>query len=77
MMLRAIEIRHGQEARSRRAFCRYRADDLGQSIRGVPVLGTFADLDQVVQDFHERGVADPPPRGDPERAGAGSQSRTC
>ena len=34
----------------------YRADDLGQSIRGVPVLGTFADLDQVVQDFQERGV---------------------
>ena len=27
-----------------------------QSIRGVPVLGTFADLDQVIQDFHERGT---------------------
>ncbi|MFC4175190.1 SDR family NAD(P)-dependent oxidoreductase [Microvirga sp. GCM10011540] len=34
----------------------YRTDDLGQSIRGVPVLGTFADLDQVVQDFQERGT---------------------
>jgi O-antigen biosynthesis protein WbqV len=32
----------------------YRADELGQSIRGVPVLGTFADLDEVVQDFQER-----------------------
>src|SRR3954447_6095805 len=35
----------------------YRADEVGQSIRGVPVLGEFADLDQVVQDFHERGVS--------------------
>ncbi|MBZ6077134.1 nucleoside-diphosphate sugar epimerase/dehydratase [Microvirga puerhi] len=34
----------------------YRSDELGQSIRGVPVLGTFADLDRVVQEFQERGV---------------------
>ncbi len=32
----------------------YRADELGQAIRGVPVLGTFTDLDEVVQDFQER-----------------------
>jgi O-antigen biosynthesis protein WbqV len=32
----------------------YRGDELGQSIRGVPVLGTFADLDEVVRDFQER-----------------------
>ena len=56
MVLRAIESGIGQEAPAARASCRYRADDLGQSIRGVPVLGTFADLDQVVQDFQERGV---------------------
>ncbi|QFU17977.1 nucleoside-diphosphate sugar epimerase/dehydratase [Microvirga thermotolerans] len=34
----------------------YRSDELGQSIRGVPVLGTFADLDRVIQEFQERGV---------------------
>ncbi|HKG19412.1 MAG TPA: SDR family NAD(P)-dependent oxidoreductase, partial [Candidatus Limnocylindrales bacterium] len=34
-----------------------RPDDLGQSIRGVPVLGDFGDLDQVIQEFHERGIA--------------------
>lgn len=34
----------------------FRSDDLGQSIRGVPVLGTFTDMDQVIQDFQERGT---------------------
>jgi len=34
----------------------YRSDELGQSIRGVPVLGTFTDLDRVVQEFQERGI---------------------
>ncbi|MFC0217226.1 SDR family NAD(P)-dependent oxidoreductase [Pseudochelatococcus lubricantis] len=32
-----------------------RASDLGQSIRGVPVVGEFADLEQAVVDFAERG----------------------
>jgi FlaA1/EpsC-like NDP-sugar epimerase len=35
----------------------HRTDDLGQTIRGIPVLGDFTDLDQVVQDFQERGIA--------------------
>ncbi len=34
-----------------------RASDLKQSIRGIPVLGTFVDIDQVVADFSERGTA--------------------
>ena len=32
-----------------------RATDLGQSIRGVPVVGEFSDLEQAVADFAERG----------------------
>ncbi|HEY8564447.1 MAG TPA: nucleoside-diphosphate sugar epimerase/dehydratase [Beijerinckiaceae bacterium] len=34
----------------------HRRADHGQSIRGVPVLGDLAALDQVLQDFQERGV---------------------
>jgi O-antigen biosynthesis protein WbqV len=34
-----------------------RTGDLGQSIRGVPVLGSFADLERVVAEFTERGVS--------------------
>ncbi|WP_018262788.1 SDR family NAD(P)-dependent oxidoreductase [Methylobacterium sp. WSM2598] len=34
-----------------------RAEDRGQSLRGVPVLGAFADLEQVVADLAARGVA--------------------
>ena len=30
---------------------------IGQSIRGVPVLGDIRDLERVVSDFHERGIA--------------------
>jgi FlaA1/EpsC-like NDP-sugar epimerase len=33
-----------------------RASDLNQSIRGIPVLGTFNDLDQVIADLAERGT---------------------
>ncbi len=33
-----------------------RESDLDQAIRGVPVLGTFADLEQVIADLAERGV---------------------
>ena len=43
----------------------------------MPVLGTFADLDQVIQDFHERGTPIRRLRGDAERAGAGGATRTC
>lgn len=32
-----------------------RATDLGQSIRGVPVVGEFSDLEQAVAEFAERG----------------------
>jgi len=55
VMLRAIESGAVKKLQPQGVLS-YRADDLGQSIRGVPVLGTFADLDQVVQDFQERGV---------------------
>ncbi|PVE24807.1 capsular biosynthesis protein [Microvirga sp. KLBC 81] len=54
VILRAIETGTVKKMRPQ-GILSYRVDDLGQSIRGVPVLGTFTDLDQVVQDFHERG----------------------
>ena len=53
MILRAIEAGTVKKTQPK-GILSYRSDDLGQSIRGVPVLGTFADLDQVIQDFHER-----------------------
>jgi len=56
VILRAIEAGTVRKMRPK-GILSYRADDQGQSIRGVPVLGAFADLDQVVQDFHERGEA--------------------
>ncbi|MCD6072614.1 MAG: capsular biosynthesis protein, partial [Microvirga sp.] len=55
VILRAIEAGTVKKIQPR-GILSYRGDDLGQSMRGVPVLGTFADLDQVVQDFQERGV---------------------
>ena len=55
VVLRAIESGSVKKLQPKGVLS-YRVDDLGQSIRGVPVLGTFADLDQVVQDFLERGV---------------------
>ncbi len=54
-VLRAIETGAVKKLQPR-GVVSFRADDLGQSIRGVPVLGTFSDLDQIIQDFHERGV---------------------
>jgi FlaA1/EpsC-like NDP-sugar epimerase len=54
VILRAIEAGTVKKMRPM-GIVSYRTEDLGQSIRGVPVLGTFADLDQVVQDFQERG----------------------
>ena len=56
VVLRAIEAGTVKKLQPRGVLS-YRADDLGQSIRGVPVLGDFSDIEQVVQDFHERGVA--------------------
>jgi FlaA1/EpsC-like NDP-sugar epimerase len=56
MALRAIESGALKKLRPKGVLS-YRPEDTGQSIRGVPVLGTFADLDQVVQDFQERGVS--------------------
>jgi O-antigen biosynthesis protein WbqV len=56
VVLRAIETGTVRKIQPR-GILSPRPDDLGQSIRGVPVLGDFGDLDQVVQDFHERGIA--------------------
>ncbi|HEV2559619.1 MAG TPA: nucleoside-diphosphate sugar epimerase/dehydratase [Microvirga sp.] len=54
VILRAVETGAVKKLQPR-GILSYRNDDLGQAIRGVPVLGTFADLEQVVQDFQERG----------------------
>lgn len=55
VILRAIES--GTVKRMQpKGVLSYRVEDLGQSIRGVPVLGTFADLAQVARDFQERGT---------------------
>ena len=56
VVLRAIESGTVRKIQPR-GILSPRPDDLGQSIRGVPVLGDFGDLDQVIQEFHERGVA--------------------
>ncbi|MGO4706451.1 SDR family NAD(P)-dependent oxidoreductase [Microvirga sp. 2MCAF38] len=55
VILRAIESGTVKKIQPKGVLS-FRSDDLGQSIRGVPVLGTFVDLDQVVQDFQERGT---------------------
>ncbi|HEY8382328.1 MAG TPA: SDR family NAD(P)-dependent oxidoreductase [Microvirga sp.] len=56
VILRAIETGSVKKIQPK-GILSYRPADMGQSIRGVPVLGNFGDLDQVVQDFHERGVS--------------------
>jgi len=56
VVLRAIESGTVRKIQPR-GILSPRPDDLGQSIRGVPVLGDFGDLDQVIQEFHERGIA--------------------
>jgi len=56
LILRAIETGTVKKIQPK-GILSYRQDDLGQSIRGVPVLGDFSDLEQVVQDFHERGIS--------------------
>src|SRR5215218_1904911 len=55
VILRAIEAGTVKKTQPK-GILSWRTDDLGQSMRGVPVLGTFGDLDQVIQDFHERGT---------------------
>jgi FlaA1/EpsC-like NDP-sugar epimerase len=55
LVLRAIESGSVKKLQPR-GILSPRGSDQGQSIRGVPVLGTFADLEQVVQDFAERGI---------------------
>ena len=56
VVLRAIEAGTVRKIQPR-GILSYRPDDLGQSIRGVPVLGNFEDLDEVIRDFHVRGIA--------------------
>jgi O-antigen biosynthesis protein WbqV len=56
IVLRAIESGTVKKIQPR-GILSFRSDEVGQSIRGVPVLGEFGDLDQVIQDFHERGVS--------------------
>lgn len=55
LILRAIETGTVKKIQPK-GILSYRQDDLGQSIRDVPVLGDFTDLEQVVQDFAERGI---------------------
>jgi FlaA1/EpsC-like NDP-sugar epimerase len=54
-ILRAIEAGTVKKMQPK-GILSWRSDDLGQSMRGIPVLGTFNDLDQIVQDFQERGI---------------------
>ena len=48
--------------------------DRGQSIRGVPVVGDFDDLERVVQDFADRGTAVTRLVMTPIGAGAGDEA---
>jgi FlaA1/EpsC-like NDP-sugar epimerase len=55
VVLRAIEA--GSVKRlSPKGILSPRADEAGQMMRGVPVLGGFADLEQVVADLGNRGL---------------------
>jgi O-antigen biosynthesis protein WbqV len=55
VVLRAIEAGSVKKLQPK-AILSHRRQDHGQSIRGVPVLGGFEDLEHVIQDFQERGV---------------------
>ncbi len=55
VVLRAIEAGTVHKIQPRGVLS-YRDSDLGQSIRGIPVLGDFSDLERVVHEFSERGV---------------------
>src|SRR3954453_24113270 len=56
VVLRAIELGTVKKIHPRGILSPREAEQ-GQSIRGVPVLGGFRDLEQVMQDFHERQIA--------------------
>ena len=56
VVLRAIELGTVKKLHPR-GILSPRDAERGQWIRGVPVLGTFTDLEQVVQDFQERQVS--------------------
>ncbi|MEN3929663.1 SDR family NAD(P)-dependent oxidoreductase [Microvirga sp. W0021] len=56
LILRAIESGSIKRIQPK-GILTYRTDDLGQSIRGVAVLGEFADLEHVINEFQERGTA--------------------
>ena len=55
VVLRAIESGTVRKLQPR-GILSHRTQDHGQSIRGVPVLGGFGDLERVVRDLHERGI---------------------
>jgi O-antigen biosynthesis protein WbqV len=55
VILRAVELGTVKKLRPR-GILSPRATERGQSLRGVPVLGTFAELEQVTQDLQERGI---------------------
>src|SRR5690606_22954299 len=55
VVLRAIESGAFSKI-SAKGILSPRESDLDQAIRGVPVLGTFAELEQVIADLAERGV---------------------
>jgi FlaA1/EpsC-like NDP-sugar epimerase len=56
VVLRAIELGTVKKLRPL-AILSPRKTEVGQTIRGVPVLGAFGDLEQVSRDFQDRGVA--------------------
>jgi O-antigen biosynthesis protein WbqV len=55
VVLRAIELGTVKKLNPR-GILSPRKTEQGQSIRGVPVLGAFGDLEQVVQDFQDRDI---------------------
>jgi O-antigen biosynthesis protein WbqV len=56
VVLRAIEAGSVRKLKPK-GILSPRSADHGQSIRGVPVLGGFADLARVAEEFQERGIA--------------------
>ena len=55
VILRAIELGTVKKLHPR-GILSPRPTERGQSIRGVPVLGTFGDIERVVQDFQDRQI---------------------
>lgn len=56
VVLRAVEAGSVKKIQPRGILSPRRSDQ-GQTIRGVPVIGDFAALEQVIADFQERGIA--------------------